>query len=292
MGRFRAVGVGPGDPELLTVKAVNAVRAAQVIYHAGPQPDRGRAWDIVRHLATPGQQVRVLFRATMHEASTQEDGAAYRPAVEQIAADCRGGLEVVLITEGDPTLYSTASHVWQLLARLYPDVPVEVVPGVSSMAAAAARLRWPLARHEEMLAVLPGSYRAADLPEVLDRFESVCLLKAPQALAAAAGLLADRPDCEAAYVENVTTATEWVTHDLEAARGRNQYFALVLVRRLGPASGGGGAPPPPPARRHRPSASSGSSASGQGTPAYSLRRRRRRCGTRRSSSAMTLTWLR
>jgi precorrin-2 C20-methyltransferase/precorrin-3B C17-methyltransferase len=231
MGQLWAVGVGPGDPELMTVKAINAIGRADVIYHAGPQPDQGRAWEVIRHLVRPEQQVRLLLAEPMRAASAQQDRAAYRPAVEQISADCRAGLNVVLVTEGDPTLYSTTSYVWQLLAAHHPDVPVEVIPGVTSVTAAAARVGWPLAQRDEMLAILPGSYRVAEVREALDRFETVCLLKAPQALPQVAELLAGRADCDAVYVENVATAAEWVTHDLPSARGRNHYFALVLVRR-------------------------------------------------------------
>src|SRR4051794_7076569 len=222
MGRFWAIGVGPGDPELLTVKAVNAIRGAHVLYHAGPQPDRGRAWDIVRGLVRPGQEVRLLLGENMRDAA-RDDRAAYRPAVERIAADCRRGLDVAAVTEGDPTLYSTASYVWQLLAERHPDVPVEVVPGVSSITAAAACVGWPLAQVDDMLAVVPAAYRRDELRDVLARFDTVCLVKVPQALPALTEALAEfGPNREAAYVENVGGAGEWVTHDLTAAAGRDQ----------------------------------------------------------------------
>src|SRR6266511_4118464 len=122
MGRFWAVGVGPGDPELLTVKAVNRIRAAHVLYHAGPRLNEGRAWQIIAGLLRPEQQVRLLFAEPMRAVSARDDKSAYRPAVERIAADCRAGLDIVLVAEGDPTLYSTTSYVWQLLGELYPDV--------------------------------------------------------------------------------------------------------------------------------------------------------------------------
>src|SRR5262249_44502339 len=95
----------------------------------------------------------------------------------------------------------------------------------------AARVGWPLAQRGEMLAVLPASYRAAEVREALDRFETVCLLKVPQAFPEVAELLARRADCEAGYLENVTAAAGWVTHDLASVRERDHYFALVLVRR-------------------------------------------------------------
>src|SRR5947207_661180 len=116
-GRFWAVGVGPGDPELLTVKAVRVLRQAQVYYHAGPEDRRGRAWEVVRGLVPPDRPVRRTLTASMGEVDVADWRGAYRLGVEQIAADCRRGLEVAFLTEGDPTLYSTASYVWQLLAE-------------------------------------------------------------------------------------------------------------------------------------------------------------------------------
>jgi precorrin-2 C20-methyltransferase/precorrin-3B C17-methyltransferase len=180
--------------------------------------------------------VRVLLAGSMRAASADKDRAAYRPAAEQIAAECRAGRNVVAVTEGDPTLYSTTSYVWQLLAEEYPDVPVEVVPGVSSVTAAAARVRWPLAQHDEAVAMLPACYRADELGAALDRFETVCLLKVPQTLPQVTELLESRADCAAVYVENVTTPAEWLTHDLAEAGSRKHYFALILVRRASPAS--------------------------------------------------------
>src|SRR5262245_60785013 len=118
MGQFWAVGVGPGDPELLTLKAVERIRRAHVLYHPGPQP--GGAWDTIRHLVSPAQQVRRVLAEPMRAAGAREDCAAYRPAADRIAADCRAGLDVALVTEGDPTLYSTASYVWGLLRELHP----------------------------------------------------------------------------------------------------------------------------------------------------------------------------
>jgi precorrin-2 C(20)-methyltransferase len=232
MGRFWAVGVGPGDPELLTVKAVTVLRRAQVVYHAGPQPRQGRAWEVVHGLLRPDQEVRVVLTEPMSAVSAADDDTPYRPGVEQIAADCRRGLDVAFVTEGDPTLYSTAGSVWQLLAERAPDTRVEVIPGVTSVTAAAARVGWPLARKGEMVAVVPASYHPDELRLLLERFAAVCLLKVAQALPQVIGALeALGPACEAVYVENLGTAREWITHDLPSALGRHSYFALVLVRR-------------------------------------------------------------
>jgi precorrin-2 C(20)-methyltransferase len=240
VGCFWALGVGPGDPELLTLKAVSVLRRADVLYHAGPQPNQGRAWDIIRAHVRPEQEVRVVLTEPMSVVSAGEGKAAYRRGVEEIAADCRRGRDVAFVTEGDPTLYSTASSVWQLLAAMDPSIPIEIVPGVSSVTAAAARVGWPLVQKDEVLAVVPASYHQGHLAALLDAFPSVCLLKAASALPQIEeALRLSRAERQAVYVENLGGAEEWITQDLRAAMGRNNYFALVLVRRKpeGPTTG-------------------------------------------------------
>jgi precorrin-2/cobalt-factor-2 C20-methyltransferase len=146
LGHFWAIGVGPGDLELLTLKAVHILQRAHAIYHAGPLPHQGRAWEIIRSHVRPEQEVRVVLTEPMSAVRASDWRAAYHAGVEQIAADCRRGLRVAYVTEGDPTLYSTAAGVCQLLRELHPDIPVEIIPGVSSITAAAARVGWPLAQ--------------------------------------------------------------------------------------------------------------------------------------------------
>ena len=90
MRRFQVLGVGPGDPELLTVKAVNCLQHAQIIYHAGPSNDQGRALDILRTQLRPEQSTRTVRFDSMN-AVNAEGPTAYRRGVEQIAADCRSG---------------------------------------------------------------------------------------------------------------------------------------------------------------------------------------------------------
>lgn len=230
-GRFWAVGVGPGDPELLTLKAVRIVRAAHVIYHAGPEPDRGRALEIVRPHLRPEQQRRLVLTDPMSAVNGTDWRPHYLAGVEQIAADCRAGLDVVCITEGDPTIYSTAAYVWQLLSERYPEIGVEVVPGVSSVTAAAASVGWPLAQRDQPLALVPAGYHAEDLHRWVKEFPTLCFLKPgktlPRLLEA---LRQEGRDREAVYVENVGTEQQWMTRDLEQAVGRDCYFALVLVR--------------------------------------------------------------
>lgn len=231
-GRFWAVGVGPGDPRLLTVKAVEILQSVQVLYHPGPGPDSGRAWEIVRALPRPATQRVVALAEPM---SSGEDWRAYYlPLVDQIASTCLAGQDAAFICEGDPTLYSTAACIWQLLAERHPRIAIEVVPGVSSVMAAAARVRWPLAQKGEPLAILPASYHAAELHDWISRFPNLCLLKPARALPDIVRALETfGPAREAIYIENLGTNREWVTSDLASILERKQYFSLVLVRAPG-----------------------------------------------------------
>src|SRR5438093_7944081 len=232
MGKFWAIGVGPGDPGLLTLKALEILRRVQIIYHAGPKPDRGRAWDIVHSYLRPDQEVRILLMRSMASASASDGKKPYQSAVDRIATDCRAGKDVALVTEGDPTLYSTAANVWQLLQERHPDIPIEVVPGVSSITAAAARVGWPLAQKDEALAALPAGYHAEQLAKDLHDFPTVCLLKVSQVLPQVLSFLEnDGQERQAVYLENLGTPEEWMTTDLREAIGRNEYFSQVLMRR-------------------------------------------------------------
>jgi precorrin-2/cobalt-factor-2 C20-methyltransferase len=246
MGKFYAIGAGPGDPGLLTLKAVEILRRVQVIYHAGSKPDQGRAWSIVRSYVRPDQEVRVLLAESMAAASASDGRTPYQGAVNRIAADCRPGKEVALVTEGDPTLYSTAANVWQLLETLHPDIAIEIVPGVSSITAAAARVHWPLAQKDETFAVIPAGYQPDQMAKVLDDFSTVCLLKVSQVSPQVLSLLEnDGEDRRVVYLENLGTDQEWVTTDLREAVGRKEYFSQILVRRrrvVGWGGGGGGPP--------------------------------------------------
>lgn len=226
IGRFWAVGVGPGDAELLTLRALRILQAADVVYHAGPEPTRGRAYEIVAAQLRPDQQVRCALTASMTAASASDWRQVYRPAVEAIASDCRAGRNVAFITEGDPTLYSTAAYVWQLLSELHLDLTIEVVPGVTSITAAAARALTPLVQKDETLAIVPAHYHTDAVSDWLQRASAVAFLKPTAALGAIAAGLGER---DAVYLENVGRGDEYLTRDLHEAAGRDCYFSLVLA---------------------------------------------------------------
>jgi precorrin-2/cobalt-factor-2 C20-methyltransferase len=152
--------------------------------------------------------------------------------VEAIVAELRQGKSVAWITQGDPFFYSTFINLYEQMRRRFPDVPVEVIPGVTSTSAAAARAGVPVARLAERVAVLPAAYGLAGLPALLDEFATVFLMKVNSVFDQLLDTLPTLPPTvHAVYLEKVGTAEERVVHDLESLRGQKlPYFSLVLLR--------------------------------------------------------------
>ncbi len=224
------VGVGPGDPDLLTLRAARVIDQCELILHPGPRDDAGFAFEVVKGRLRSIQRVRGMALAMRRGA---DDGSVgYDRVVSELIEESRAGRSSAFLTEGDPMLFGTGSYVVERLGALAPDLPVEVVPGVSALGAAAARLGWPLARKEEILTVCPATYHADQVGAILDRGGPVCWLKAADVLPRLVEELRARGRLDrAAVVERVGRPDERIFRDLtEALTVDLSYFSLVLVR--------------------------------------------------------------
>ena len=228
--RLWIVGVGPGDPELLTLRAAHVLARCATILHPGPRDDAGFAVEVVAPLLRPDQAVRGMALAMRR--GPDDGSVGYDRVARALVDEARAGRAAAFLTEGDPMLFGTGSYVVEHLAALAPDLPVEVVPGISALGAAAARLGWPLAQKEDVFTVCPATYHAADLAAILDRPGPVCFLKAAGALPAIVEALRCRGRLgRAALVEKVGRPDERVFRDLEEALVTDlSYFSLILVR--------------------------------------------------------------
>lgn len=224
------IGVGPGDPELLTIRALNALRGCDLIVHAGPSDRAGFAWETVETYLRPGQRVEGAGLAMRRG---RDDGSVGYDRVARTLGDAaRAGLKVGFLTEGDPMLFGSGSYVAESLKRLEPQLGVEIIPGVSAVSAAAARLGWALAQKDEIVTICPATYHASEVGAILDRHGTTCWLKAAGVLPALVSALRERSLLgRAALVEKVGRPDERVFLDLTAALGEDlSYFSLVLVR--------------------------------------------------------------
>jgi precorrin-2/cobalt-factor-2 C20-methyltransferase len=152
--------------------------------------------------------------------------------VSELIEESRAGRSSAFLTEGDPMLFGTGSYVVERLGVVAPELPVEVVPGVSAVGASAARLGWPLAQKEEILTICPATYHADQIGAILDRGGTVCWLKAADVLPRLVEELRARGRLDrAAVVERVGRPDERIFRDLtEALTADLSYFSLVLVR--------------------------------------------------------------
>ncbi len=221
------VGVGPGDPELLTLKAVRVLERARTLLHPGRRDDSGFAFEVVAGLLRPDQAVRGMALAMRR--GPDDGSVGYDRVAEAIRSEIALGNSVAFLTEGDPMLFGTGSY---LIERLRPEIAVEIVPGVPAMSAAAAVLGWPLAQKEEILTVCPATYHPDEIGAILDRGGGSCWLKAAGVLPVLVEELRKRNALDrAALVERLGRPDERVFLRLEDALGVSlSYFSLVLVR--------------------------------------------------------------
>jgi precorrin-2 C20-methyltransferase / precorrin-3B C17-methyltransferase len=231
-GRLFGVGVGPGDPELVTVKARRIIESADVV--AYPVARRGRG--VARGVVAPYLREEQIELALTYPVTTEETdhpggyaGALrefYDAATAEIAAHLDAGRDVAVLCEGDPFFYGSYMYLHERLAHRYA---TEVVPGVTSFSAAAAAAGTPLAKRDDILTVLPGTLPADVLAARLRTSDAAVVLKLgrtfPGVLQAAEGAaVAER----AIYVERASGPDERVA-PLREAGPDVPYMSLVLV---------------------------------------------------------------
>jgi len=232
IGTFYGVGVGPGDPELVTQKAVRVLSEVDWIFHPFDNPDGN---SFAKRIVTPLGLPETKFRAihlTMSRDRTR-DLQTYDAASDIIFKELHDGKSVAWITQGDPFFYSTFMYLYQQMRLRYPEVPIEVIPGITSPSAAAARAGVPVSQLNDKVAVLPATYGLEALPHLLDEFATVFLMKVNRVFDPLLDVLAGlKMPVQSIYLEKVGTTEERIVTDLETLRGQKlPYFSLVLLRR-------------------------------------------------------------
>lgn len=231
-GTLYGVGVGPGDPELLTLKAARVLRETGVI--AVPVSQAGgasHALDIASSFLRPEQTVLKLHFPMVEEVVVREQHR--RAAAQAIAGDLYVGRDVAFLTEGDPLIHSTFIYV---LRHLPQDLPVEIIPGVSSITAAAAQARMPLVSADQRLAVLPATFEnLAGLRQTLRNFDTIVLLKVHRVLDQLIDLLDELALSErAVLVERASHGAGRVVRDVHTLRGELVHYLSLLIVRASP----------------------------------------------------------
>jgi len=228
-GKHYCVGVGPGDPELMTLKAVRMLKECDVI--AVPMGDNGAmtAREIISKIIAPGEKQEIIMRMPMSKQKAIV-ARAHQEAAASIKEKLERGLTVVSITLGCPTVYATCIYVHKVLRKAGYDS--QIVPGVTSFCAAAARLNIALVEEAEPLVVIPGSYPAPE--ELLSAHGTKVIMKSGRELGKVIEVLQCRKLLDkAAMVERCGLQDEKVYRDLRQANKDAGYFSLLLVKEKG-----------------------------------------------------------
>jgi precorrin-2/cobalt-factor-2 C20-methyltransferase len=223
------VGVGPGDPELVTLKAVRIARAAPVL--AFPAPESGES--LARRIMAPhlqGTRTEIAIRMPI---STDRFpvNQVYDAAAEAIAAHDAAGRDVAILCLGDPFFYGSFMY---LFARLAERARVEIVPGVTSISAASAQLGFPLASRSDVMSVVPALLDDAAIERHLAAAESLAILKLGRHFARVRDLLGRLGlAANARYIERASFEDQRILALDDVDPASVPYFSLILVHRRG-----------------------------------------------------------
>ncbi|MCX4092819.1 precorrin-3B C(17)-methyltransferase [Nocardia sp. alder85J] len=232
-GKLWGIGLGPGDPELVTVKAARIIGAADVVAFHSARHGRSISRGIAAPYMRPGQLEEHLVYPVTTETTDHPGGYQgamdefYEQAAERLATHLAAGRSVALLAAGDPLFYSSYMHMHRRLAGRFE---AEIIPGVTSVSAASAALATPLVEGEQVLTVLPGTLPADELARRLAATDAAAVMKLGRTYPTVRQALSDsgRLD-DAYYVERASTGRQKVLRAADVDDADVPYFAITLL---------------------------------------------------------------
>lgn len=232
-GRLIGVGTGPGDPDLLTIKAVKALEAADVVAYFAKKGRTGNGYAIAEHLLKPEMSLLPLYYPVTTEVEKDEDiyksqiGEFYDISARAVAAHLDAGRTVAVLSEGDPLFYGSYMHLHVRLAQRYP---TEVIPGITAMSGCWSLAGAPIVQGDDVLSVLPGTMAETELARRLADTQAAVIMKVGRNLPKIRRALETSGRLrEAIYVERGTMRNEAMTRLIERDDSEAPYFSLILV---------------------------------------------------------------
>jgi precorrin-2/cobalt-factor-2 C20-methyltransferase len=231
-GTLYGVGIGPGDPELITLKALRCLRAVPVIAYPAPPEGDSLARAIVEpHLVGGQREIAIRMPMVAARFPAQE---VYDRAAEEIGGELDDGRDVAVLCEGDPFFYGSFMYLFGRMAERYP---VEVIPGVSSLTACAAVLGAPLVARNDVLTVVPATLEPEEIKRRLaEGGEAAAIVKVGRNLEKVRAVLGNLGLADKArYVEHATMASQKIMPLAAVGADAAPYFSMILVHRRGEA---------------------------------------------------------
>jgi len=231
-GTLYGIGVGPGDPELITLKAFRTLQECPVI--AYPKKMRGSksyAYKIAEVFIRPEEKemLGLIFPMTKDEEVLKRE---WNKAVDEIYGKIANGKDVAFVTEGDPLLYSTFIHLMKLMSEKYPDVKIQAVPGISSINGAASCLNIPLADGDEQVAIIPANDDVDKMRKAIETHDAVVFIKVAKVIDLMLEILRDLGLENKAHVVTKVTSEEEIIWSIDELDGADlNYLTLMVVRK-------------------------------------------------------------
>jgi len=235
LGTLYGIGVGPGDPELLTLKAVKVLKRVEHVFAAAStKNDYSLAHEIVREHLPPNTPLDQLAFPMTFDPDHLED--AWLVNCEKVIGVLRQGKHAAFLTLGDPLTFSTFIYLMRKIRKRLPEATITVIPGITAFQAAAACARLPLAEGEEVMTIISGAKGAGRLKEVVQVSDSVVLMKTykhfPQILEQIedAGL---KDNC--CFISRCGLEGEIIERDFQRLSQFSQphYLSLMIVKKRG-----------------------------------------------------------
>nr|WP_319516694.1 precorrin-2 C(20)-methyltransferase [uncultured Cohaesibacter sp.] len=224
-GTLYGVGVGPGDPDLITLKAARLISNAATIAYPAPEGGESFARDIAKaHIAEGTKEISIAVPMRPERKAAQD---AYDVGAVEVRAQLEAGNDVVFLCEGDPFFYGTFMYLYD---RLAGDFATDIIPGVTSIVACACRLKQPLVSRNDVLTVLAGPMSDEELEARLKLGGSFAIMKVGRHLPRLRALL-EKLDLmkRAGYVERATLANEKAIPLAELEDATAPYFSMILI---------------------------------------------------------------
>ncbi len=231
-GKLYGIGLGPGDPKLLTLRAKEILDQADVIFCPKGDEDRTScARSIIETTTSAAKEfVELPFPMTRNKKVLK---AYWEKAARRIAEEISKGRQAAFVTLGDPSIYSTYIYLLRTLLQDFPDIDVETIPGISAFNAAAARAQVPLVQADETMAILPVRKDLRGLREALGTFDTVVLMKVGSKLDKVMTLLGELDLLEhSVLVSHLGQPGEKMIQDLSSLNKvqREGYLSVIIVK--------------------------------------------------------------
>lgn len=238
-GKLYVIGVGPGDPELLTLKAVRILKEVPCIcVPKGREEGSSLALSIVQKaLNLEGKKIieaHFPMRKTKNNQPSEncELDTKWQETIETVYSMLNRGIDMAFITIGDPTIYSTFFYLYDKLLELNPELNIEIIPGVSSINTSAAKAGMSLALADEKIAILPATYTES-IKETLEKFDTIVLMKVHKVFGNVVNILSETGLTDnAVYISRAGMDDERIFKNIKDVKeGDLNYFSLMLIKK-------------------------------------------------------------